>query len=181
MDLTETTLTSEVMFAGKIITVEKQRVQLPDETTSEREIVHHSGGSCVVAVDESNYVCLIRQYRKALECETLELPAGKLEPGEDPYDCAVRELKEETGFEADRVEPLGSIYPTPGYCDEKILIYLATGLKSGRQELDPGEFLSVVRLPLKDVHEAVMEGRIRDAKTVVGILKAVSILKVELI
>ncbi|HHX37112.1 MAG TPA: NUDIX hydrolase [Clostridiaceae bacterium] len=178
-DMTETTLSSEIIFEGKIVTVERQMVRLMDGSESMREIVHHSGGAAVLPVDENGYVYLIRQYRKALESETLEIPAGKLEVDEDPYYCAVRELKEETGFEADRVESMGSAYPTPGYCDEKIYLYLATGLKSGRQDLDPGEFLRVVRMHLSEVIEAVMDGRIHDAKTVIALLKAKEMLQTE--
>lgn len=180
MDITETTISSEILFDGKIFQVEKQRVQLMDGSESMREIVHHHGGACVVPVDENGQVYLIRQYRKALESETLEIPAGKLEEDEEPYSCAVRELKEETGFVAERISSLGSIYPSPGYTDEEIFIYLATGLRSGRQELDPGEFLRVVPMPMVDVLDAIMEGRIKDSKTVVGLLKANEMMKGEL-
>ncbi len=172
MDMSEETLSSEQIYEGHIFSVEKQRVRLLDDTESEREIVRHPGGAGVLPLDESGYVYLTRQFRKALDCETLEIPAGKLEPDEDPYHCAVRELKEETGFEADRIESLGSLYATPGYCDEEVHIYLATGLKSGRQELDPGEFISVVRLSLDEAIESVMQDQICDAKTVIALLKA---------
>ena len=180
MDLKEVTLSNEPLFQGKVIRVERQTVQLPDKSVSTREIVRHTGGACIVAIDEHHCIYLIRQYRKALDCELLELPAGKLEAGEDPCDCAARELKEETGFTADHLESLGSIYPTPGYCDESIFIYLATGLEAGPQDLDPGEFLSVIRLPFKEAYAAAIEGRIQDAKTVAGIFKALPFLDVEL-
>lgn len=179
IDLSEETVTGKIEFVGKVVTLETQTVRLVDGTLSERELVRHSGGACVVPVDENGNVYLIRQYRKVLELETLELPAGKLEEDENPYYCAVRELKEETGFEAERIEPLGELFPTPGYSDEVIHIYLATGLRSGKQELDPGEFLKVVSLPFADVLDAIFDGRIRDAKTVVGILKAKEILELE--
>jgi ADP-ribose pyrophosphatase len=179
LDMTEETISEETVFRGKVFDVEIQQVRLMDGTHSVRELVHHSGGACVVPVDENGNVYLIRQYRKSFESETLEIPSGKLEPDEDPFHCAVRELKEETGLEADRIESLGEIYPTPGYCDEVIHIYLATGLKSGKQNLDPGEFLRVLRMPIEHVLAAIFDDRIKDAKTVVGLLKAKELLKVE--
>ena len=176
---TEDTISSETLFTGTVFEVELQAVRLIDGTKTRRELIHHSGGACVAPVDDNGDVYLIRQYRKAFEQETLEIPAGKLDKGEDPYRCAVRELKEETGFEADQVKSLGTIYPTPGYCDEMVHLYLATGLRAGSQNLDPGEFLHVVKLSFDEVMDAIMDDRIRDAKTVVGMLKAKEILKVE--
>lgn len=179
MDMTETTLNSEVIYRGKILTLERQRVRLMDGRESDREIVRHNGGAAVVPVDEHGDVYLIRQFRKALDAETLEIPAGKLEQDEAPYDCAIRELKEETGLMSERVESLGAFYPSPGYTDEMLHIYLATDLRTGRQSPDPDEFLRVVRMPMTDVLDAIREGRIHDAKTVIGLLKAKDILKVE--
>ena len=110
MDMTETTLNSEVIYRGKILTLERQRVRLMDGRESDREIVRHNGGAAVVPVDEHGDVYLIRQFRKALDAETLEIPAGKLEQDEASYDCAIRELKEETGLMSERVESLSAFY-----------------------------------------------------------------------
>lgn len=172
----EETLEVEQIFSGKVVTLERQRVRLIDGNLSTREIIHHHGGAAVVPVDQNGNVYLIRQYRKALESEILEIPAGKLEENEDPYLCAIRELKEETGMEAKKVESLGFFYPSPGFLDEKIYIYLARDLTLGPQALDPDEFLSVISMPLEDVINAIDEGRIHDAKTVIGLLKTKFIL-----
>ena len=171
MDLTEKQLESEEIYRGKIITVYRDTVSLPEGRTSKREIVEHAGGAGVVALDEDGYIYLVRQYRYAFGCELLEIPAGKLECGEDPLKCAVRELSEETGFTAEKIEFLGEIQPSPGYCREVLYDYLATGLKSGNMHLDPGEYLKVERLRLEDAYRAVMHGELADAKTVIGILK----------
>lgn len=171
MDLTEKTLGSEEIYRGKIITVYRDTVSLPEGRTSKREIVEHAGGAGIVALDGDGYIYLVRQYRYAFGCELLEIPAGKLETGEDPAKCAARELAEETGFTAEKMEFLGEILPSPGYCREVLYDYLATGLKSGAMHLDPGEYLHVEKMRLEDAYHAVMRGELSDAKTAIGILK----------
>lgn len=176
MDLTEKTISSEKIYQGKVIHVQLDTVLLPNGHQSKRELVLHHGGVAVVAVDENRRIPMVRQYRKAMEELVLEIPAGKLEPGEDPQACGLRELQEETGLTANSVVHLGEYYPTPGYCGEKINIYLARELSSAGQALDPDEFLDVVYYDLDEVFQMVMHGEIHDAKTAIGIMKAKTIL-----
>ena len=172
MDYTEKKLRAQEIFRGRIVYLHKDVVRLPDGREAPREIVEHSGGVTVIPVDGDGNVYCVRQFRYAYGAHLLETPAGKLEPGEDPLACAKRELSEETGFTAERYIDLGCIYPSPGYCKETIYVYLATGLVSGKQHLDEGEFLEVEKYPLKTLLDMVMRNEIRDAKTAVGILKA---------
>ena len=138
----EKTTSRETVYFGKVIDVERQSVVLINGNTAGREIVRHNGGACMAAVDEQMNFYLVRQYRKPVDRETLEIPAGKLEKGEDPYDCAVRELKEETGLIAGRVSKLGYIYTTPGFCDEVLHIFLAEELLQAEKSPDPDEFVN---------------------------------------
>lgn len=172
MDYTETTLSRETLFQGRIIEVHRDQVRLPDGSESVREIVEHHGGVGVIPVDDEGMVCCVRQYRYAFGEHVLEIPAGKLEKGEDPLECARRELSEETGFTARRFIDLGRAYPSPGYCHEILYIYLAAGLNPGKAHLDPGEFLDVERYSLDELADMAMNGELRDAKTVIAVLKA---------
>lgn len=171
-DLTETTVDTETIFKGKVFTVEKLKVTLPDGSPAMREVVRHNGGAAIIAVDDDNNAYMVRQYRIATGGEMLEIPAGKVEPGEDPKECAARELTEETGFTASNVEFLASVYATPGYCSEKLHVYLATGLKAGNPHRDQGEFLNVKVYKLAELRDMVNAGQIKDAKSVIGILMA---------
>ncbi|MGN0652064.1 MAG: NUDIX domain-containing protein [Gemmiger sp.] len=168
---TEKTLESQEMFRGHVIRVTLDKVELENGETSMREIVHHNGGACVLAVTEDDRVYMVRQYRYALEEELWELPAGKLEAGEDPFEAAKRELGEECGVTADRFINLGVLYPTVGYDSEKIYIWAARGLHASAQHLDEGEFLDVTLMPFDEVLNLVMTDRIRDSKTVAAVLK----------
>ncbi len=166
----EKTIFSEQKFHGRVIDVYVDTVETP-VGTSTRELVKHPGGVCVAAV-EDDAVYMVKQYRKGVEQALLELPAGKLEYGEDPLACGMRELGEEAGLLADEWISLGKIYPTPGFCSEIIYLYLAKGLHPCAQNLDDGEFLSVEKIPLDTLVEQIMHDEICDAKTVAGILKA---------
>lgn len=168
----EKTLDSNEIFSGRVFRVVEQTVELENNHKARREIIRHNGGAAIIAVDDELNVFLVRQFRKPLDKETLEIPAGKLEIGEDPYLCAVRELKEETGLTAEKVETLGSIFPSPGYCDEKLFLYMATALSYGPMHLDPDEFLSVERYPLSECVTKIETGQITDSKTIIGILIA---------
>ena len=165
----EKTLESQYIYKGKIINVRKDKVLLPDGKTTSREVVEHRGGVCDVPVDENGNVTLVRQYRYPIGREVLEIPAGKREEGEDPFETARRELSEETGLEAGRYDFLGEFLATPGYCAEKFYIYLARDLTRHAQHLDEGEFLNVVFLPVEEVARMIEKREIRDAKTIVAV------------
>ena len=171
MPHTETTLSSEEIFNGRVIRVTYDKVLLENGNTSTREVVHHHGGACILPVDENQNITLVRQYRYALGEEMWELPAGKLEKGEDPFEAAKRELAEECGLTADHFVDLGVVYPTVGYDSEKIYLWAATGLHSVSQHLDEDEFLDVVKMPLDEALRLVLDGTIKDSKTQIGILK----------
>lgn len=168
---TETMLESKEIFNGRVIRVTVDKVQLEDGTTSTREIVHHHGGACILPVDADGSVTMVRQFRYAFGEEIWELPAGKLEPGEDPFQSAKRELSEECGLSADNYIDLGVVYPTVGYDSEKIYLWAATGLHKGGQHLDAGEFLDVVRMPFEEALQKVLHGEIKDSKTQIGLMK----------
>ena len=171
-DYSEKTLSSEEIYNGRIIHVRKDTIELPDGSRSLREVVDHPGGVTVIPVDADGAVYCVRQFRYPYGEHVLETPAGKLEKGEDPLECAKRELSEETGFTAEQFISLGKLYPSPGYCAEVLYIYLATGLKPGKMHLDPGEFLDVEKYSLDELTEMAMRGALIDAKTVVAVLKA---------
>ena len=162
----------EQPFTGRVFSVEVHAVTVADGKTARREIVRHNGGACVLALDEAGRVFMVTQYRKAFDRVMLEIPAGKLEPDEDPLDCARRELAEETGFSARQIRLLATIYPSPGYCSETLSIYLATGLTAGPAHPDDGEFLQVQAFPLADLLAMADRGEIHDAKTLVALLMA---------
>ena len=161
----------EDIWEGKIFSVERLEVELSDGSKDYREIVRHHGGAGVCAVRDGK-ICLVRQYRVALGRMSLEIPAGKLDPGEDPAVCAARELAEETGLVADRLERLAVSAGAPGFNNEKTRIFVAHGLHQGKASPDEGELVDVVWLPVQDMLEAVRAGIIEDAKTVVSVLAA---------
>lgn len=169
MNLREETLQKNYVYRGKIINVRCDDAQLSDGRPCKRELVEHSGGACVLCVIDGKVV-LVRQFRYAYGEELLEIPAGKLNAGEDPLVAAKRELEEETGLVAKRLEHLYTLYPTPGYTNEKIYIYRAFDVERGEQHLDEGELLNVVFLPLDEAIAMVRRGEIRDAKTIVALL-----------
>ena len=177
MDLTERTIESKTMFQGRIITVLLDTAGLPDGGTAQREVVLHPGGVAILALDEADNVALVRQYRYPLHGLLLELPAGKLDPGEDHRPAALRELSEETGLEAEELIYLGCLLASPGFCNERLHLYLARGLSRADSHPDDDEFLNVVTMPFDRLLEQVMDGTIEDAKTVAGVLKTKVLLK----
>ncbi|HTU00948.1 MAG TPA: GNAT family N-acetyltransferase [Candidatus Sulfotelmatobacter sp.] len=165
-------MASRQIYAGRVVQLHLETVTLPNGHTIELEIVRHPGAAAAVPLTAQGHVLLIRQYRHAAGGYILEIPAGKLDPGEDPRHCAGRELEEEIGYRAGRLEPLLSIYTTPGFTDEVIYLFLATDLAAARQVLDADEVLDVVEMTLEDAVEAIRTGDIRDAKTIVGLQAA---------
>ena len=172
MDLTEKRLSGECKYSGVIVNVTLDQAQLCDGRIVKREVVHHPGGVSVLPVDSDGTCYMVRQFRYPVGDTVLEIPAGKLEPGEEHLTCAVRELSEETGFTADELVDLGCFYTSPGYSTELLHVYLALGLHAGESHPDDGEFLNVEKLPLSTLVELAMSGEIVDAKTVIAILKA---------
>ena len=169
-ELHEKILDEEQAWRGRILDVRSLKVELPNGRVSGRDIVRHPGAAAVVALTEKGKIVLVRQYRTALDRVTVEIPAGKLDPGEDPLECARRELHEETGFQAGRIRELTTIATTCGFCDEMIHIYLATNLSFDGADPDDDEFVNVDLVPLHELIDAVLDGKIEDAKTVVGAL-----------
>ncbi len=176
MDFIEKTINSELTFKGKVLSLYNDEVRLPNGRISHREVVRHRGAVCVLPISEEGDVYLVNQYRYPVDCVLLEAPAGKLEAGENPDDCAVRELKEETGITAGRITSLGKMIVSPGYCDEIIYLYAAQELSYGEQHPDEDEFLEVCRIPLIKAREMILSGEISDAKTQLILLKACYIL-----
>lgn len=170
-------LSSRRLHTGRIINLDVDRVRFPDGSEGEMEMIRHPGASAVVPflsdpAGDDPQLLLIRQYRYAAEGYLYEIPAGRLDPGEDPADCARRELREETGCTAERVERLFTMYTTPGFTDEKIHLFLAAGLTQGDSATEADEFLETVPTPLSRALAMIENGEIQDAKTALGILYA---------
>lgn len=172
MEFFEKQVSSNTVYRGRIINVRQDMVELVNGHLAPREVVEHPGGVAVVLLKDNGNVLMVRQYRYCVSGELLEIPAGKLEPGEDPAQCAVRELYEETGCRAGRMISLGAMYPSPGFSQETLYIYLAMELEEGPNHPDEDEFLAVEEVPLEEIAARIMSGEIRDGKTIVGILKA---------
>ena len=170
--LIEKTKERSTAFQGCLLRLDVDSVILPDGKEGVREYIRHPGGVGVVALTEDNEVLLVKQYRYPYGEVLTEIPAGKRDKGEEPLVTGMRELEEETGYRAATYTPLGTMYPTPGCCDEKVYIYLATGLTQSEAHPDVDEFLDVERCPLDEMVRRVLAGEITDAKTQIGILKA---------
>ncbi|HML68942.1 MAG TPA: NUDIX hydrolase [Clostridia bacterium] len=170
-ELIETPVSSEEIFRGKVVHLFRDTVRLPNGKTATRELMRHPGAAAVVPLTEDENVILVRQYRYPFAQVMLEIPAGKLDPGEEPLVCAKRELTEETGCEAAELVPLGVFYPSVAILDEKIHLYLARGLTFCAANPDDDEFLHVEQRPLREMVEAVMRGEVPDGKTQTAILK----------
>lgn len=164
-------LETREVFKGRTVRLDVDKVRLPNDKVMDFEIIHHPGAAAVVPVTDDGHVLLIRQYRYATGGFLLEIPAGKLDPGEEPEACALRETEEEVGFRPGKLQPLGWIWTTPGFTDEKIWLYLATDLKATRQELEEDEVLSIERIPLSDAVEKAARGEIHDSKSACALLR----------
>ena len=168
MKYCEKTVSENYIYRGKILSLRCDDAILPDGKACQREIVEHSGGAAVLAQTDRG-IALVRQFRYAYQEELYELPAGKLNKGEDPMLAAARELSEETGLTAKCLTLLTVLYPTPGYSNEKIYIYRAEGLERGETHLDDGEFLDVEYFSREEILSMIKDGRIKDAKTIAAL------------
>lgn len=172
MKFTEKTLNSQMVYDGRIVKVYKDDVELADGHKSFREVVRHSGGVVIIAFKDKNTILLVKQYRYPIAKTVLELPAGKLEKGEDPFEAAKRELEEETGYCANKWTDLGYINTSPGFSDERLYLYLAQDLEFTQCHPDEGEIIQAFEYKYEDVLEMIENGEINDAKTICGIMRA---------
>lgn len=176
MSFNEKTISSEIKYKGKILNLRIDTVESVNGEST-REIVEHSGGAVVLPLLPNKNVVMIRQFRKPLERDVLEIPAGKIEQGESPEETAFRELQEETGYKANNMTLLTKMYPSVGYSEELLYIYLATDLEPGETDFDENEDIDTYSYHIDDLYEMVMEGKIQDAKTQVAILMTVELLR----
>ena len=176
MNLRETPVEQQIQYEGRIIRLRVDKAQLPNGKIATREVVEHNGGVCIAALTEQQELLFVRQFRYPYQEVVLELPAGKIDKGEEPLACGKRELTEETGASAQQYRSLGRLYPSPGYCGEVIHLFLATGLSFGRMNLVEDEFLEVERIPLEKAVQMVLDNEVPDAKTQVAVLKTWALL-----
>lgn len=170
-NLVEKRKSGERLFTGRIVSVECDTVILPDGNEALREVVRKNGGVCVVPLTDDGDVIVVKQYRYPYAKIVTEVPAGKMEKGEEPLECALRELSEETGYDAGKIISLGVFYPSPGIMDETLYMYLASELKKGNGHPDEDEFLQGERIPLEKLVDMIMSGEICDGKTQAAVLK----------
>lgn len=166
----EKTISSDRVYTGKTISLKVDTVEVPNRGYQKREIVEHNGAVGIVAITPENKVVLVRQYRKAVEKELWEIPAGKIEIGENPKECAIRELKEETGYSAENMKLIHKFYTSAGFSNQKIYIFLAENLIQGDRDLDEDEFLEVHEIDKDEVYNMIARNEIEDAKTSIGML-----------
>ncbi len=177
MELKETRVETSTVYNGVIVRVELDRAELPNGRLARREVVRHPGGVAILPLDAQDRAITVRQFRYPFYTVVSEVPAGKLEAGEDPREAAVRELSEEVGVTAGEMVYLGSMYPSPGFCDEELHMYLALDLTEGACHPDPDEFLEVERVPFDELVARIMRNEVRDGKTISTVLKAKEYLK----
>ncbi len=170
MNLKEELIESQTLYRGRVVTLRIDTVRLPSGRTARREIVEHRGAVAIVPMLDEETVLLIRQYRQAVGEELLEIPAGTLEPDEPPDSCARRELEEETGYQARQMRKLFSQYLAPGYSQEVLHVYLAEDLVPTRTQLDEDELVELVPTPISQIAEMILQGTIKDSKTIAGLL-----------
>lgn len=177
MNFEEKTVSRKQIYQGNIIKVEYVTVTLPDGREATRDIVLHPGASAIVPLSDNGEIYMVRQYRKPIDKISLEIPAGKLDKGEDPRACAERELREETGLTSGNIKHMLSIHSTPGFSNEVLHVYLATELKEGELCADDDEFITSEKIPVSELIDKIISGEITDAKTIIGVLMADRIIK----
>lgn len=169
MKLTEKTTHKESIYKGRIVDLHLHEVELPNGKTSKREIINHPGAVALIALTEEGKLLMVKQFRKALEKEIVEIPAGKLEAGENPEDSAIRELEEETGFKTNQLNKVISFYTSPGFADEIVHIFKAENLTKGSSSTDEDEFVEVMEVTLEEAEKMIETEEIHDAKTVFAV------------
>jgi len=170
--MTFKTIQSNLIYQGKVFSIRQDQVELPNGKTMKVDIVQHHGAVVILPIDEDKNIWFVRQYRHPAGEHLLELPAGTLDPGEVPLDCAHREIREEIGMTAEHIIPIGEFYDAPGYSTEYLYIYLATNLTTAPLPPDEDEIIDVVKIPVKQVYELALQGQLRDAKTLATLLLA---------
>lgn len=170
MKKNEKTLQSNYLYRGRIVNLRIDRVELPNGKESEREVIEHAGAVGIVPVTSDNKIILVKQFRKALDQEIIEIPAGKLDPGENPADCAHRELQEEIGFKPGKLDFMFSCYTSPGFSNEIVYIYVARDLQESKIKCDDDEFITTLEVSLQEALHMIKNGVIKDSKTISGIL-----------
>lgn len=166
MDLKEKTLEEKIVYEGSFLTMVNATVELPNGKTANRDILKHPGAVGILAYIDSDTVIMVEQFRKPVDKVLIEIPAGKIDEGEEPLKCAIRELEEETGYKSENIEYLGRIVSAPGFCDEYLYLYKATNLYKGNVNLDEDEFINLKTYKVEDVKKMIKEGKIEDAKTI---------------
>lgn len=168
MGYEEKTMKTEKIYDGKILNLRIDTVELPDKKYSKREIIEHPGAVGIVAITNNNEMVLVKQFRKAIEKELIEIPAGKLEIGEEPKDCVIRELKEETGYSAEKITYIMEFYTSPGFSNEKLYLFLAEDLHEGVAEPEKDEYIEVLKIKIDDLISMINKGEVLDSKTIIG-------------
>ncbi len=169
MTFEEKTIETEMLYRGSVLNLRKDKVTVQNGV-SYREIIEHNGGAVIAAVTDEGKMVMVRQYRKPANRVVFEVPAGKIDPGEEPLATAARELKEETGYTADNIEFITSFYPTVGYSEEQLYLFLASGLTAGETSFDENEAIDLEEVEITMLHDMVMKGEIHDAKSMIAIL-----------
>ncbi len=176
MTFEEKTISSEILYKGKILTLRRDKVTVVNGE-GYREIIEHGGGATIIGITDEGKMLMVRQFRKPANRVMFEAPAGKIDPGEDPLVTAKRELKEETGYTAANIEYVTEFYPSVGYDEEVLYLYLATGLTPGETDFDDNEALDIEEWDVRELYDMVMRAEIKDAKTIIAILMAKEILE----
>lgn len=181
MIVEEKTISSDKIYTGKVVSLRLDTVEIPGKGYQKREIVEHGGAVGIVGLTEDKKLILVKQFRKPIEKVIWELPAGKLEIGENPKECAIRELKEETGYSAENIKLIHKFFTSAGFSNEKLYIYLATGLIKGDTHFDEDEFLDIFEVDFNEAYDLVLNNEVEDAKTSIGILLAKELIEKELV